>query len=276
MDTVTVQSPVEQATQPVQDAYIPVSQPDVSTQPEAPRLDQQGEHQAPAPTSGDEGGAPDTSATPPVPEFNAEEYLRIKQEHEQYQRDLQEKDDLLANIRRMAEEQQAAQQQQELRASLQKQVTDRLRKAGVEDDDVAASIAEFMYGEIDSTRTSYQSQMTQYQQQVDDYAKNAIWSATRDGYADWVIKEYKLDPVIRPRLLQASSDHEMKMIADALREAQTFYQRQAYDRTVQDQEQQRRASGVDAFTGSSSGPIPSEGLKPGKNLDVLSAILSGR
>ena len=85
----------------------------------------------------------------------------------------------------------------------------------------------------------------------------------------------QLDPVFLPSLKQATSEAEMIAVAKALKANQQFYKQQAYDRTVATQEEQRRASGVDTVHGTNSGPLIGGELKPGRNLDVLGAILAG-
>lgn len=264
--------PVDQAYQPVPAAVTPVVQPDVQAIPTAPSLEQQGEPKAPAPTSGVEG-QPGTSAAAPA--FDLDEFLRIKQDYEAVQSKVHEQETLLADIRRLAEEQQAAQAQSQLRAEIQQQVSDLLRKRGVEDDDIASAVAELTYGRLDTTKNAYQQQMETWQSQVQQSYQEGLWAASKDGFAQYLIQEHKLDPVYLPRLKQANSEEQMTLIANTLREAQQLYQQHAYARTVQEQEAQRRASGVDTITGVTSGPTVSEPLKPGRNLDVLSVILSG-
>lgn len=272
----TAQLAQDQATQPVPEAVSPVAQQDATAHGVAPHLEQhQGEQTAPAPTSDAGDQSVDASAQSTQPQFDVEEFLRIKQEREEYQRKLEEQDGIIAQIRRMADEQKAAEASQRLRSEIQSEVMADLKRAGIDDEEVAAAIAERMYGRVDGLGQTYQQQMADYQRQVDDYATQAIWAGTRDGFAQYMLSEYKLDPVYLPRLQGAKSQDEMVLIAESIQEAQKFYMNQAYDRTVQAQEDQRRASGVDTVNGGSSGPLDTSGLKPGRNLDVLGAILNG-
>lgn len=268
----TPQVAPDQAQQPVPEAVNPVNPSDAQSVTDAPRLDQQGEHQAPAPTSGDEEEHSSASAQPDS-SFDPEEFVRLREMNEQYQRDLQEKEQVLAQIQRMADEQKALQANQQLRGEIEKELAV-LREQGVEDN-VIAQLADRFFSRLDETRNSYQQQMAEYQQQVEQQYQEGLWAAAKDGYADYLIREHKLDPVYLPRLKQATSEEQMTMMAVTLRDAQKFYQEQSLARTVQQQEEQRRASGVDAIAGTTSGPLTSEPLKPGRNLDVLGALLGG-
>jgi len=247
-------------------------QHDAQTAPDPSHLDQQGEQMAPAPTS--DGQSPDDASAEATPQFSFEDYQQLKQEHEAAQAKIREDEEVLGQLKRLAAEQQAAQATQKLRSELQQEVMDQMRKAGVEDEDAAAAIAERMFGRIDTTRATFQEQMETYQRQTDEYLTQALWAGTRNGYADHIIQQFDLDPAHRPRLLQANSEAEMLRDAQTLREAKEFYKSRAMQQAVSEQEQQRRASGVDTITGTNSGPISGD-LKPGRNLDVLGALLSG-
>lgn len=273
----TVQQPDQDQPQQIQqDASTnqPVIQTDAQTSPEAPHLEQhQGEHMAPAPTSGEEGTDTDASSTEPTPDIA--ELLRVKQEYEQAQQKIQEQEQVMAQIKRMAEEQQAQAANAQLRTEIEQEVANLLQKSGVEDEDTARAIAERVYGRIDGTRQSYQQQMTEWQQQVEASYNEGLWAATKDGFADYMLQEKGLNPVVLPHLKAAKSQDEMVQIANILAQTQKHYQTVATQNRVNEQEQQRRDSGVDVVTGTNSGPLSSEPLKPGRNLGVLESLLNG-
>lgn len=269
MDTVT--APIPEAYQPTPGAVDSVPQPDVQAQTDPSTLAAPGD--LPVGVTVGDLGQQDTSANPPV---NVDEYLRIKQEHDAYQQKIQEQDGLLSELRRLAEEQKAMAAQGQLRNDLRQETANTLRRAGVEDDDVIDAVTDQMFRRIDETRTQYQQQMTEYRAQVEGSAQQLVWAAHKEGFANDLIGKYGLDAVYLPRLKQAGSDAEMVSIAEALREATQLYKQQAYSQTVQAQEQARRASGVDVITGTTSGPVSADTLKPGKNLDVLAGLLFGQ
>lgn len=273
MDSALPQQPVEQV---LPTGTVPsLPQHDAASPTPQPRLEQQqGEHLAPAPTSGTDVQPHDASAPTESPQFDVEEFLRIKQEREEYQRQVKEQEGIISQIKQMADEQRAAQESQKQRGDIQQEIATLLRRSGHEDDELSAALTDFLYGRLDTTTKTYQQQMTDYQRQVDDYASQAIWAGTKDAFAQHMLSEYQLDPAYLPRLQNTRSNDEMVMVAEALRDAQRLYAQQAYSRTVQTQEEERRASGVDVINGTSSGPLASGELKPGRNLDVLGAILS--
>lgn len=269
----TALNPFESA--PEQNQQEPI-QPvtDAQPSPDAPHLEQQGEQTAPAPTSAaDSNGISASETTPPTPEYDINELLRIRQEAEEQKQELETLRQTHEQIKRMAEEQKAQQANAQLRSEIQQEVASLLQKSGVEDEDTAAAIAEKVYGRIDGTRQSYQQQMTDWQQQVEASYNEGLWAATKDGFADYLVKDKQLNPVVLPHLKAARSQDEMVSIANVLAQTQQHYQTIATQNKIAEQEQQRRNSGVDVVTGTNSGPLSSEPMKPGRNPEVLAALL---
>lgn len=268
MDTVLAPNPA--ATQPIQEAVTPVVQPDVTAvQTDPASLGVNPEQHATEPTN-DGAAQPGTSAPP----FDVDEYLRLKQERERLEQDLQAERGITSEVRRMLEAQQAQQAQQQLRTDIQQEILAALRGADV-DESVIDAVTSATLGRITSSQQALEQQMATWRAEVEQNVQDVLWSNMRDSFAQDILTKYALDPVYLPKLREAKNDTEMVSIATSIQFATNLYKERAYSQTVQAQEQERRASGVDVIAGTTSGPTVAEPLKPGKNLDVLSALLFG-
>lgn len=248
--------------------------PDNAPQPDAvaaqPPVDQSlgdGFTQAPEPTVDDTA-----TATPPPaethPEFTYEDYRALQEQ-------LNEREDMLAQIRKVAEEQQQQQRDQQFKAELRSRLQNEIKRSvpDIDEDDVPR-ITEQLFGFLDGTITdvtqTYQSQINQYRDDV----QQAFWAATMPGFAEDLIRQHGLPQEVKQDLLQFKTEGEMTTYALRVKAAISQFAQQQQQQAVQQQAQARRDSGVNAVGGVTGGPMPEPGIQPGTARELMPALRS--
>lgn len=250
-------SPVEQ---PFPQASAPTDQPTPS--PDA------GLEQAPESAVADQGGqgAPEQPQEPQRPQVSEEEFERIRAQ-------LQEKESLLSRLEEMANEQRRREQEQEYANGLRRNIQEKVAKRAANidsDEELTEVVYEFVNEVLGTTRQQYQSEVDQYHQTVEQ----ALWQATKGGYADHLMQEHNLPPSVKVNLLAFDNEQSMTLAAQQFKEALAAVQQQQVQQTTQQQVQQRRENGTFAPSPASGGPALPE-IKPGTAKSLQAVLAAG-
>lgn len=198
------------------------------------------------------------------PQVSFEEFQRIQEE-------LQQKQTLLQQIEEMAERQRKQEEEREyrnnLRSRIQNDVVKRLQNMD-SDDDITGVIDEFVGNVLQEANTTYQNQVNEYYKQVDQ----ALWAATKTGFADSLIAEHGLPPAIKANLLAFNDHASMELAATQMKDALKSVQQQAMQQQVQQQVQQIRESGSHVVGGVQGGAPPVPEIKPGTARELTPAL----
>lgn len=228
---------------------------------------------------GESTQAPDSTAdhteqqaTPETTEERTErEELGItREQYEQLQQQLAERDTLLANLRQMAEEQEAARREQEWQSGLKTKLQSTLKRAidNGSDEEIIDAAYEVLTSELGTVKQNYEGQMNSYVEDV----RSAFWAATMPGFAEDLVKQHNLPSEVKNDLLQFKTEQEMTTYAlrvkAALNTVQTAAQRQAVEQEVQ----QRRESGVNAMGGMQGGSNQPRTFEPGTTTSLAGAL----
>lgn len=254
---------------PQQDAQQGLTQP--AAEPEQHQVSQSlGDRvdQAPDPTAASDtaSGAPESQEAQSV----REELGISREEYEALQKQLAERDDMLAQIRRVAEEQQQQQREQQWQSEIDTRLQNELKRAidSGNDDDIIAAARNVLNTTLGEVKQNYQSQINSYAEDV----KAAFWAATMPGFAEDLVRQHNLPEAVKNDLLQFKTEQEMSTYALRVKAAMQQFQQQAERQAVEQQVQQRRESGVNAVGGMSGGTAASRDFEPGTAQQLTPAL----
>lgn len=242
----------EQAPSPVEQPFPQASAP-TETPTASPDT---GLEQAPESAVAGQGlqGAPEQPQEPARPQVSEEEFAAIKAQ-------LEEKQNLLSRLEQMAEEQRRREQEQEFANGLRRNIQEKVAKRAANldsDEELTEVVYEFVNEVLGTTRQQYQSEVDQYHQTVEQ----ALWQATKGGYADHLMQQHSLPPSVKVNLLAFDNEQSMTLAAQQFKEALSAVQQQQVQQTTQQQIQQRRENGTFAPSPVGGG-VPRQEIKPG-------------
>lgn len=255
----------EQAPAPAEQPFPQASAPTENLTPSPDT----GLEQAPESAVAEQGvqGAPEEPQEQPQhPQVSYEEFQKLQAQY-------QEKENLLSRLEQMANEQRQREQEQEYANGLRRNIQEKVAKRAMNldsDEEVTEVVYEFVNEVLGTTRQQYQSEVDQYHQSVEQ----ALWQATKGGYADHLMQENNLPPSVKVNLLAFDNEQSMTLAAQQFKEALAAVQQQQVQQQTQQQIQQRRANGTFAQSPPDGGSPPPK-IQPGTAKSLEAALAAG-
>lgn len=214
-------------------------------------------------------GSPEQPGTPATSDSPQQQQQISYEQYQQLQNQLAERDKMLAEIQRMAAEQEARQKGQQAQAELKSRLSQEVKRAIESGNEEAAieSIFGFVNGVLNDVAGAYQQQFTQFEQDV----REAFWAATMPGYADDLIRQYNLPPEIKNDLMQFRTEQEMTAYALRVKATVDQLRAQMQQQTIQQQVAQRQESGVQAVATPGSSTVGMN-IQPGTTNELLPVL----
>lgn len=218
----------------------------------------QGEQQAPTPTS--DSPPQSQGASGEQQAISYEEYQALKSKYD-------ENEQFVSQLRTMAETNVAEEEWNKYKSGVVSELRSVIENAGGDADEIMESLQSSLSSRLDGVRDDFNQKFTAYQSQIQDWATDFEWQSTRENFASELVRKNGLDETILPKLLESNTREEMTKAAETAKYVRDLFMAQGVNQAIDQQGQQRRASGVDNMGNVSSGPLPEQELKPGSASD---------